>query len=221
VPEDFIFSLKVPKTITHEYYLENCRQDWLQFLNLLEPLGQRRGPLLFQFPYFAKGRDADEYATGDDFRRRLAAFLPLLPGDGHYVVEVRNAKWLTESLLDLLRSRSLALALVAYYTMPEPARLLERIDPVTAPFSYIRFLGHHKRMDALVKQIKAEKGKRTAWDELVVDRSRQTRAWTGVIRELLRRKVDVFAYFNNHFAGFAPGSVALFLKTWAEESGPD
>lgn len=217
VPDDFVFSLKVPRTITHELYLENCQTEWQRFLTLLEPLGEKRGPLLFQFPYVAKGKDAEEYATGADFLRRLQAFLPLLPADGQYVVEVRNEKWLDAPLLDLLRQHRIALALTAYFTMPAPRKLLQRIDPLTAPFCFVRFLGHHKRMDALARKARIERGKQGQWNELLVDRSEETRAWIALIRELLARDIDVFAYFNNHFAGFAPGSIELFLRIWAEK----
>jgi uncharacterized protein YecE (DUF72 family) len=216
-PADFMFSLKVPKSITHERYLEDCAAEWTRFLRVLEPLGARRGPLLFQFPYVAKGKDPHEYETGEDFRRRLASFLPQLPDEGRYVIEVRNEKWLDERLLDLLRGRGVALALAAYFTMPSPARLLERIDPVTAPFSYVRFLGHHKQMESLLKKAHRERGKQGQWNELLVDRTAETRAWVGLIRDLLDRKLDVFAYFNNHFAGCAPESVELFLQLWRRE----
>jgi uncharacterized protein YecE (DUF72 family) len=218
VPDDFVFALKVPKTITHEHYLEDCLDEWRRFLKLLEPLGDKRGPLLFQFPYIAKGKDADEYATGRDFQRRLADFLPHLPRDGRYVVEVRNEKWLGEPLLDILRSRGIALALVAYYTMPPPQKLRSLIDPATCDFGYVRFLGHHQRMDALVQKKQREEGKNGAWNELLVDRTAETRQWIELIRELLDRRIDVFAYFNNHFAGFAPGSIELFLQLWRREA---
>jgi uncharacterized protein YecE (DUF72 family) len=216
VPRDFTFSFKVPRSITHEHYLENCQDQWHRFLRVLDPLQDRRGPLLFQFPYVAKRKDPDEYETGQDFRRRIEAFLPLLPADGRYVVEVRNEKWLTEPLLELLRPRSIALALVAYYTMPGPARLLQLIDPVTAPLSYVRFLGHHQRMEAMRRKVSRERGRQAGWNTLYVDRTEETRQWIGLIRQLLSRRIDVFAYFNNHFAGFAPGSVELFLDLWRQ-----
>jgi uncharacterized protein YecE (DUF72 family) len=220
VPERFVFSLKVPREITHERYLEGCRDEWNAFLNVLEPLGEKRGPLLFQFPYVAKGKDADEYATGDDFRRRLRAFLPLLPEGGRYAVEVRNARWLRPPLTDLLRTRGIALALVSYYTLPGPAEWLRAVDPVTAPFSYLRFLGHREAMDKLVAAASAERGKTRDWDELLADRERETRGWMDVACRLLERGQHVFVYFNNHFAGYAPGSVDLFLKLWGDLTPP-
>lgn len=215
-PPGFLFSLKVPKAITHDAYLENCRAEWTRFLERIEPLGEKRGPLLFQFPYVAKGRDPHEYETGDDFRRRLGAFLPQIPAGGRYAVEVRNARWLDAPLIDLLRPRGIALALVAYYTLPRPEALLERIDPVTASFGYLRFIGDHKRMDALVREKREREGKSSDWDEIVVDRSREMRAWVDLARALLDRWQDTYAYFNNHFAGFAPGSAELFARLWRE-----
>jgi uncharacterized protein YecE (DUF72 family) len=216
VPDGFTFSLKVPKDITHDHYLEGCEGEWSRFLKVLEPLGEKRGPLLFQFPYVAKRKDPGEYASGADFRQRLAAFLPLLPSEGRYVVEVRNASWYDEPLLELLRSRGIALSLVSFYTLPGPGALLPGIDPVTAPFGYIRFIGHRYWMDKLVKEAKEERGKGRDWDELLADRTRDTKEWAEVADQLLAKQREVFVYFNNHFAGFAPGSVNLFVKVWKE-----
>ncbi len=216
VPDEFTFSFKVPKDITHDHYLEGCEAEWNRFLRILEPLGEKKGPLLFQFPYVAKRKDPDEYATGTDFRRRLAAFLPQLPAHGQYVVEVRNAAWYNEPLVELLRSRGIALSLVSFYTLPGPGELLRGIDPVTGPFGYVRFIGHRYWMDKLVREAKEDRGKERDWDELLVDRSKETREWAQVAGDLLQKQKEVFVYFNNHFAGFAPGSVNVFVNIWHE-----
>ena len=215
-PPGFVYSLKVPKTITHERYLEDCAEAWDRFWTLLEPLGEARGPLLFQFPYVAKGRDAHEYETGEDFLYRLERFLPLLSREGRYVVEVRNAKWYRAPLYDLLRRHGVTLALIAYYTLPAPARLFAGADPVTGPFGYLRFLGHHRQMDKLVRAAREERGKTTDWDELLVDRTAELRGWITFARGLLDRWSDTYAYFNNHYAGYAPGSIELFTRLWKE-----
>jgi uncharacterized protein YecE (DUF72 family) len=201
VPPGFVFSVKAPKAITHVRYLEGCEEEWRRFLAVTEPLGSKLGPIVFQFQYVSQARDPHEYATGEDFLRRLRSFLPLIPRQGRFVVEVRNQRWLTPALLDSLRSRNIALALVHYTTMPAAAELLEHIDPVTADFSYIRFLGDHAAMDHRVARAR-ELGRKTRdWDEL----------------HLLQRVPEVFLYFNNHYAGFAPGSLELFLRLWDEE----
>ncbi len=221
VPEGFVFSLKVPKGITHESGLEDCEYEWGQFLDVTSVLGPKRGPLLFQFPYVAKGADPKEYATGDGFRRRLEEFLPLIPEGLSCAVEVRNPAWVAEPLLELLRSRQIALVLSHYYTMPGVAELMERLDPVTADFSYIRFLGNHRKMDQAVVHARAEGTRSSDWGEILVDRSDETRSWVAPIRSLLDRGQTVYVYFNNHYAGFAPGSLELFLRIWdqAAEAG--
>ncbi len=216
VPGGFVFAAKVPKTITHEKHLENCRDEWEYFLDTMSRLGPKLGPLLFQFQYVAKKKDAREHETGEAFLRRLEAFLPLLPEDRRYVVEIRNEKWIAPPLVDLLRSRGIALALIDYVTMPRAEAWFERCDPVTADFVYTRFLGDHHSMDNLVARRREQGHKNRDWDELVVDRSREMREWVPVLRRLASRVGDVYAYFNNHYAGFAPGSVELFLKTWEE-----
>lgn len=221
VPDDFVFSAKVPKTITHEKQLAGCEEEWEYFLQTMSVLGPKLGPLLFQFPYFAKRKDPQEHATGDGFRRRLEGFLPRLPESMRFVIEIRNPTWLNESLTELLRSRKIALALIDYVTMPRPAQWLERCDPVTADFSYIRFLGDHHAMDNLVARRREEGKKRSDWDELVVDRTEEMGEWVPVIRNLVDRAGDVYAYFNNHYAGFAPGSIELFLKVWKESLSGD
>ncbi len=216
VPQDFIFSLKVPKKITHELALENCSAEMNAFLRRLEPLGEKRGPLLLQFPYVAKGKDPHEYETGASFLDRLGRFLPQLPAGDSFVVEVRNAKWLAEPLFDLLRAHGATLAFTAYYTMPGPGRLFAGPDPVTGPFSYIRFLGNHRQMDKLVREAQEAGRREKQWGELLVDRSAQTRDWVALGRRMLERQDSVYAYFNNHFAGYAPGSIELFVRLWAE-----
>lgn len=45
----------------------------------MSTLGSRLGPIVAQFAYLARGRDAHEHATGDDFRARLTAFLEPWP----------------------------------------------------------------------------------------------------------------------------------------------
>jgi uncharacterized protein YecE (DUF72 family) len=36
--------------------------------------------------------------------------------------------------------------------------------------------------------------------------------WIPPIKSLLARNIPVYVYFNNHYAGYAPGSVELFEK---------
>jgi uncharacterized protein YecE (DUF72 family) len=211
-PPGFLFSAKLPQEITHEKGLVDCEAPLREFLAVMERLGEKLGPILAQFAYVAKGKDADEYATGASFRERLASFLPLWPQERQLAVEVRNATWIAPPLLDLLRERGIPLALSAYYTMPAPEKLFAGPDPRTAELTYARFIGDHKKMDALVAKLRGD-GKRVGdWSALAVDRAPEMKRWGAALKSAARG--PVLAYFNNHYAGFAPDSARLFRELW-------
>jgi uncharacterized protein YecE (DUF72 family) len=213
-PAGFVFAAKVPRSVTHGDVADEAEDDLARFLDVMRRLGPKLGPLLFQFPYVAKARDAEEYATGDRFRGRLAGLLEGLPEDLSFAVEVRNERWVHPLLLDLLRSRGAALALIDYYTTPGMPRIAASPDAVTASFAYMRFLGNHREMDALVEKKATAGGRR--WDAVVRDRTREMRAWVPAIAALSRRVATAYAFFNNHYAGYAPGSIELFRAIWRE-----
>ncbi len=95
-------------------------------------------------------------------------------------------------------------------------KLVERSGIFTAPFVYIRFLGNHQQMEAAVQQARAEGKRGSEWGSLLVDRTEQMNFWIPAIRDLVTRQIPVYVYFNNHFAGYAPGSVELFSRLWHE-----
>ncbi len=211
-PPGFLFAAKLPGEITHDKGLVDCEGPLREFVAVMERLGDKLGPILAQFAYVAKGKDANEYATGASFRERLAAFLTLWPKGRPLAVEVRNATWIAPPLLDLLRERGVALALSAYYTMPGPEKLFSGADPWTTDLCYVRFIGDHKRMDALVAKLKADGKRAGEWSALAVDRTDDMRRWAAALKP--RAKSPVLAYFNNHYAGFAPDSARLFRDLW-------
>lgn len=213
-PEEFLFASKLPREITHERGLVDCGEVLREFLNVMGRLGGRLGPVVAQFAYVAKRRDPDEYETGRDFLARLRSFLDLWPQEVPLVVEVRNAKWVAAPLLDLLRQRGAGLVLPAIYTMPGPARLFKGPRPVTSDLVYVRFLGDHRRMDERVARLRAEGRRAADWSEIAVDRTEEMRQWVGPLRQLAIDGARVLAYFNNHYAGYAPGSAAEFRRLW-------
>ncbi|NKB71276.1 MAG: DUF72 domain-containing protein [Candidatus Latescibacteria bacterium] len=221
-PDRFRFAAKVPRVITHEKGMVDCRDDIAEFTAAMAPLQPRTSALLMQFGYVARGSDAREHETGDDFLRRLEAFLPELPTDQfRFALEVRNARWLRPALMDLLRTHGIALALTSYYTMPEIGPLLQGPDPITADFLYIRFLGDRKKMDEYIAQLQQKGSKQKAWDGLVWDRRPQLAHWVGHLKNLLeqRPQLQAHVFFNNHYAGYAPGSLSIFSRLWKGHRG--
>jgi uncharacterized protein YecE (DUF72 family) len=199
-PPGFSFAAKVPRSITHDKVMLDCDRDLKEFLGVMDLLGDKLGPLLLQFPYFNK----QAFARAEDFLERLEPFLKKLPSAYSFAVEVRNKHWLNERFLDVLRRRKVALALIDHPWMNPVTVLLEKLDVATADFAYIRWLGDRKGIEAKTQH----------WDRLIVNREREMETWIPAIDRLLERRLRIYAYFNNHYAGFAPGSIRLFYEVW-------
>ena len=131
-------------------------------------------------------------------------------------MEVRNGRWLREGLVELLRRHGVALVLNNYYTMPELGETRRRIDPLTADFLYVRFLGDRKKMDEYVEGLIERGEQKRHWDRLVLDRRAETENWAVQMREMVGQEPEreVYAFFNNHYAGYAPGSLGIFARAW-------
>jgi uncharacterized protein YecE (DUF72 family) len=106
-PEDFVFSLKGPRAVTHRKALADSAQsiEWFFSTGVLE-LREKLGPILWQFPGYTRFDPA-----------LFAAFLELLPHviDGRairHAVEVRHASFLTPGFIELLRRHRVAPVLV-------------------------------------------------------------------------------------------------------------
>ena len=193
-PNEFLFAAKAPKTITHDKFLDDCAPDLTHFLRAMETLGDKCGPLLFQFPYFAKRRGVEM----QDFIDRLAPFLKLLPNPGpQFAVEVRNKTWLAPPLFDLLHAHNVALVLIDHPCMATPEQLFKRQGILTAPLLYIRWLGDRPGIEKITR----------TWNEVVVDRKKDLDAWAPHIKTVLDKGIQVNGYVNNHYSGHAPEDV--------------
>lgn len=199
-PPGFTFAAKFPQVIIHERVLQNCRAELADFLRTMSLLEDRLGPLLLQFPYF----NQKVFARPEDFLARLAPFLEELPDGFQYALEVRNKYWVNPRLLDVLRKKRMALALIDHPWMPPISQLVTKLDLVTADFVYVRWLGDRKGIEEKTQH----------WDGIIIDREAEMRIWIEVIRQILKRRIQVMGYFNNHYAGFGPGSIELFGKVW-------
>jgi uncharacterized protein YecE (DUF72 family) len=74
-PTGFILTAKVPQIITPEKVLQNCDEDLARFLGTLNRMGDKLGPLLFQFGYFNK----TAFKSGKEFLARREQLLKNFP----------------------------------------------------------------------------------------------------------------------------------------------
>jgi uncharacterized protein YecE (DUF72 family) len=121
VPDDFVFAFKAPQVITHLKRLKNVGQETEYLLRTLSVLGERLGPILFQFP---KSFHADHSTLKD--------FLPLIPRTMSCAFEFRSPSWLDAGIHDLLRERGCSLCIAD----SDENQTNEII--ATAPWGYLR-----------------------------------------------------------------------------------
>jgi uncharacterized protein YecE (DUF72 family) len=174
-PENFVFSVKLPRLLTHDKKLDitkGAEADLIRFLGLLKPLivTGKLGPVLVQLP--------PSYSFESDFEK-LKGFLGRAPEDVRFAVEFRHPSWLREEVWSLLRSRNVANVIV-----DEP--LLPPDTVVTADFSFVRWHGHGTR----------------PWYNYRYN-EKELEGWVPKVKEVASRVKKTFGYFNNHFNGFA------------------
>ena len=119
-PDDFLFTLKAPRRITHDARLQRCDELVQAFCRTARILGPKLGVLLFQLaPSFKV--DAD----------RLRSFVRLLPEGTRAAFEFRHESWFTAEVFAALRERNLALCIADSEKMRTPVE-------VTADYAYFR-----------------------------------------------------------------------------------
>ena len=97
-------------------------------LPALEGLGEKAGPLVFQFPPVSRAIAADSAG----FARRLGNFLARLPRGPLYAAELRDVGLLTDDYLAVLRDVGARHCLGLHPRQPgvrEQARLLSKLEP--------------------------------------------------------------------------------------------
>ncbi|GAB3373242.1 DUF72 domain-containing protein [Lysobacter rhizosphaerae] len=123
VPTDFRFAIKAPRRITHDARLKaDAAADSVAYLyRVLETLGDKRGPVLFQLPPVLK-QDLP----------RLGEFLQLLPAGHQAAFEFRHDSWFDDAVYAALQAAGAALCL-SEREDDRPPPLVE-----TAPWGYLR-----------------------------------------------------------------------------------
>lgn len=119
--EKFTFSFKAPQLITHVLKLQDGSVEAAKrFSRTLEPLGARRGPILFQLPPYVKVND-----------RLLSDFLSATSEIDDRVFEFRHESWMQDSIYQLLEKHSAALCIAETEEMRPVFR-------ITGRFAYFR-----------------------------------------------------------------------------------
>ena len=185
-PDNFRFTAKFPKVITHDKHLVDVDKEVEVFLNNIEPLHEKTLALLIQLP------PSMEIMPGLEGLRQL---VPLLDNRFRYAVEVRHQSWFQDLAYNFFADNKICMVwsqLVGIRTPPI----------VTTDFIYIRFIGD-RSID--------EKG----FGKIQKDRISEMRKWARRIKRVEEENKQhnlAIVASNNHYAGFGPGTANIFRK---------
>jgi uncharacterized protein YecE (DUF72 family) len=209
--EDFEYSLKMPKRVTHESLLLDIEHALEFESGVLAPMQEAGclGAVLIQLsPYLML---ADK-GKATEHLERLETLLGRLDTSGFdYAAEFRHRSWLEGDGLagevkDLLKERGVAVCAVDGPSMPP-------VVEDTARHAYVRFHGHNE--DIWYKK-GADDDRMNRYDYDYRDVELQP--WKKRLEPLMRGTVR--AYFNNHPHANAARNAKLFESIMGVESTP-
>jgi uncharacterized protein YecE (DUF72 family) len=119
-PDNFTFTLKAPRRITHDSKLQRCEELTAAFVRIAATLGAKQGVLLFQLPPNFKRNDAV-----------FTAFLDTIPAGTRAAFEFRHDSWHDDAVFAALRQRNFALCVADSEKMSTPL-------VATADYAYFR-----------------------------------------------------------------------------------
>jgi len=182
----FKFSLKFPKTITHDKRLAGVEEYVLDFINLVEPLQKagKLGCLLIQLPPSSTFKD----------RGRLESLFNLLPNQMHFAVEFRNESWDTPEAAELLKKYN-----VANTITDSPVAFLSKMVVTSTTHSFVRWHGHGE----------------SVWYNYRYS-EQELRPWLRRLELIESQVPVTYAYFNNHYGANAPSNLLQLLKMRGE-----
>jgi uncharacterized protein YecE (DUF72 family) len=183
-PDNFRFTAKFPRSITHEKRLADPEKELRYFINVMRPLRQKVLALLLQLP---------PSLTAKEGLKKLKALIPTLDPDFRYAIEVRNTSWFDDNnneVYKLLSDNNICLAWSQLDTIQTPPEL-------TSDFLYLRFIGDRSIDEKNFGRIQK-------------NRLKELQRWSENVNKLKNKTKFAIVAANNHYAGFGPATVNSF-----------
>lgn len=185
-PNNFRFTVKFPKIITHEKRFRDVEKELSQFYENMEPLKDKILSLLIQLP------PSYELKEGLDTFRNYDFFFD---DTFRYAIEVRHSSWFNELAYNMFRNSNISLVWSQMDVLQTP-------PVITTDFIYLRLIGDRSIQES-------------NFGKLQRDRSLEMKGWADKISRLEERekslKIGIVAA-NNHYGGFGPGTVNKFRE---------
>ncbi len=214
VPEDFLFTIKVPNsiTLTHFYRKNNSEELvnnpyflssdlYYQFIDCIKPMQNQVACLIFQFEYLNK----DKMSSQSLFQNLFYDFITKLSVLNFPIgIEIRNPNYLNKNYFEFLEQIKIFPVMLEGYYMPSV------IETCTHNISYLNrniiFRLHGPDRSGI------EKLSNENWNQIYIDRTQELEKLSILFKDLLTRKLDLFINVNNHFEGSAPLTIKKLKK---------
>lgn len=219
VPDDFRFLVKADRLLTSvtDPGDGSFRGPNPRFLDatfaieevvgpVVEGLGAKAGPLLFQFPPTAPNL----VGGGPAFARRLHAFLDALPRGPLYAVELRTPAFLTDEYVQALESTGVAHCFTVHPAMSSLGEQLRRVRHFEQPALVVRWMLHGDL------KYEVAKDRYEPFDRLVDEDPDSLGRITVSALDALIAERNVFVVVNNKAEGSAPLSVFRLARRIAD-----
>ncbi|MEI6240831.1 MAG: DUF72 domain-containing protein [Planctomycetia bacterium] len=222
VPDDFRFVVKAPAAVTDPVIRKSgsgeAARDNPTFLDAataaaafvqpaLAGLGQKAGPLVFQFPPLGRRLLADVPRLA----ARLAAFVAVLPRGPLYAVEVRDPELATSDFATTLGHAGAVVCLAVHARMP-PVEAQAHVFGVNAAAGGTLVVRWNLHAGRAYDEAKAEY---FPFNRLVEEDAPSRTALARLARAAASAGRDVFITVNNKAEGSAPLSVVHLAKAIA------
>jgi uncharacterized protein YecE (DUF72 family) len=206
VPSDFLFTIKVPNSITLTHFYKDSKDEQLKpnpyffsvevfekFLNAIEPIKNQVGCLIFQFEYLNKQKlnSLSEFQLKfSEFYKRLNQKIPTIG------IEIRNPNYLNEKYFKFLSELKLAPVFLEGYYTPPLTDIYFKFKKYIKNIAVLRLHGPDRKG---IEKIANEN-----WNQIYINRDIEIKSIVEMIKELQNNEVDLFVNVNNHFEGSAP-----------------
>ena len=183
-PEDFRFTAKFPKVITHDKKFKNVEKELSLFYDAMKPLRNKLLALLIQFPPYVKITEGLEALKQYDF---------FFDDSFRYAVEVRHPSWFSDLAYNFFSNNNICMVWNQLDKIQSP-------PIVTTDFVYLRLIGD--------RSIKEEN-----FGKIQKDREQEMTYWSDKFRTVQQDEKDVKAGIlaaNNHYAGFGAATANMF-----------
>jgi uncharacterized protein YecE (DUF72 family) len=188
-PENFRFTAKFPKIITHDKRLSDFDEDQLSyFFESISELKEKLLALLIQLP------PSIDIVEGLDAFRNI---IPYLDKRFRYAVEVRHRSWFQDLAYNFFKNNNMCLVWSQLADIKTP-------PIVTSDIVYVRLIGDRNIQEKDFGTIQIDRIK----EMKKVARNFSERNDQGNMSGV---RFSIVAA-NNHYAGFGPGTVNIFRQ---------